>query len=340
MEILHAEVDRVRDEVASIHKKLDVLVNNSSKNTTARENHYTPAPGERPTLHGLPHPAQLRAAANVDGYVDRMYNQAQYAPPRSEGKKLYNDNGDNPMRKPYMYIVRETCQTNKQKLEVRCTLPPLEYINAMVALLRDPQAYDSRDLTHIMQHLQDLTHDVAEGAWPAVRRRSQHVWDMVEEGRIAWADYQEIQNLRLRMAYATGPAGNNTAAPATGIVEVICRQHNMKQGCRHRGHHTEGNIKFLHNCAFCDAEHRTCRHSVFDCGNTPHGVSTLSVRDTRGQQRQTGGANKMCSITSCPWHNPSPIRCQKTGIRRPAPSTRNRDGGAVSHSKHRHAHHV
>ena len=270
VDMLHAEVDRVRTEVAGINDKLDILVNRLVMHSTPPRTRTTQDLDDTIPYQALPPPRELRSAANRDGYVDQMLKHDCYAPPHNEGKNTKNDIRDcNNMPKPYMYIVRESCQTDKQKLEVRTTLPPLEYINAMVALIRDSRAYNKADFAHIMQHLQDVTQDAAEGAWPTVRRWSQRVWDLIEEGKLEWADYQSIYNLRLRMAINAGQTRNSTAdntQVGSATTEVICRQHNTRQGCRHRGHHTDANVKYLHNCAFCDAIHRTCAHSVFDCG--------------------------------------------------------------------------
>ena len=276
VDILESEVAQVRAEVAGINSKLDLLVNAALDRDRPVSHSTPPATTRRPGQQRftqiehseppqpLPPPHRLREQANHDGYVDAMLDRQTYAPPRNEGKPSYYDNG-NDMPKPYMYIDREACQTTKQKLDVRCTLAPLEYISAIIALLRDKRAYSPHDHGHIMSHLQDLTHDAAERPWPAVRKWSQQVWNQIERGDIRWSDYQLIQNLRVRMAITAGPASQEHGAAKQGLVEVVCRDHGKRSGCRHNGTHTEGNLCHLHVCAFCDCLSRTCQHGVFFC---------------------------------------------------------------------------
>ena len=184
-----------------------------------------------------------------------------------------------------MYISRESCQTVKQKLEVRCSLSALEYTNALVKLVMDLEAYAPTDQPHIMRHLRDVTSDAMERPWATVRKWSQAVFDGIEQGDLTWADYQEIQNLRFRIAH-TGPAMSSSKLQNTGPSnnEYLCRDFNSRSGCRHRGDHTDGSVKILHLCAFCDAVQKQCIHNVIACDRK----LTYSVNRQYRPQQQVG----------------------------------------------------
>ena len=161
-------------------------------------------------------------------------------------------------------------------------------------LIIDPKAATLVDRPHIMRHLRDVTHNAMERPWSAVRKWSQTVFDAVENGDFCWADRQEIQNERIRIAM-TGPQ-QATAKPGSQAgrrAEYLCREFNAKGGCRHRGDHMDGNVNVLHLCAFCDAVSRQCAHSVYACDRKlpfpsgrmqrPHQQFTLAGM---GMQRQ------------------------------------------------------
>ena len=131
---------------------------------------------------------------NRDGYVDRVTRQDSFNPPPVQGKPSDNDMlREVPFRKPYMYIDRESCQTDKQRLEARCELSTLEYTNALVKLIMDHRAYHPNDQSHILRRLRDVTHDAMERPWSAVRRWSQVIFYLIVRGDFAWYEHQEIQ---------------------------------------------------------------------------------------------------------------------------------------------------
>ena len=294
---LEADVADVRAEVAGINSKLDLLVN-AAMATERPTRHstpplYTQAANTYSDNHDrgheryeqVPPPARLRAAANHDEYVDRAMARDRFAPPPAEGKTVTShSDSERPFPKPYMYVNRDSSQTMKQRLEVRSTLAPLEYIAATLALLRDRRAYHPQDQDHIMRHLEDVTNDAAERPWTAVRKWSQSVWDQVENGDVSWPDYQLIQNARMRIAYAPGSSGvNNATTSQTGITEVVCREHGRRAGCKHTASHLEGNVRHLHVCAFCDCINRACGHGVYFCEKK---LQQRALQDRHTQQGQ------------------------------------------------------
>ena len=272
---LENDVTEVKNQVADINDKLDILVNAACVNprplhhSTPPRREIRPPKGPERLPQGwrdesLPPPRQLRREANYDGYVDTVCRADRFNPPRAQGKALTYDQSDS-MRKPYMYIVREECQTEKQKLDVRCNLTSLEYINALVKLLMDPRAYPTEDQPHILRHLRDVSQDAMERPWVGVRKWSQSVFDDIAGGEFAWSDYQLIQNARVRFAM-TAPSQSQAQAKHVGQAkEYLCREFNSRGGCRQRGDHHDGNVKVLHLCAFCDAVQRQCTHSVVAC---------------------------------------------------------------------------
>ena len=207
MEILESQVKHVQGEVSSIHSKLDRLVEATCQrpepvyHSTPPRRHSTTkttAPSRAAyhddTLGDMPPPKQLRRQQNHDGYVDAATRQDWFDPPQGHGKEDFDPPES---MKPYMYITQESCQTNKQKLDVRCELTALEYTNALVKLIMDHRASHPGDQMHMLRHLRDVTHDAMERPWPAVRRWSQAVFDAIERGEFIWADHQEIHNMRV-----------------------------------------------------------------------------------------------------------------------------------------------
>ena len=323
---LEGEVSTIRSDVAGINSKLDKLVEAATArpvpilHSTPPRRRHTPKeawnghedsyPHER-----LPPPRTLRRDQNLDGYVDDYSRRDRFAPPTVKGKQDIHDSyGD--MRKPYMYISRETCQTTKQKLEVRCKLGALEYINAMVKLSMDASAYDPRDLPHILRHLRDVTHDAMERPWGAVRKWSQSIFDAIERGDFCWADRQDIHNERVRIAM-TGPQQSMTSnKPGTGQgAEYLCRDFNSRSGCRHRGDHNEGSVKLLHVCAFCDAVSKQCVHSVVACDRK---LQFPSGRPQR-QQFQYSQQQPQQFRMGTDHYQPQPLYQSKNGPSAPRP---------------------
>ena len=293
MQQLEGELSTVWSEVRDINGKLDQLVEAATAHrhqpphTPPRRgavDRSTPKHVEYDTEERLPPPRALRRQQNWDGYVDSYSRRDQFDPPHHKGK--HDSESNSGIRKPYMYIVRESCQTEKQKLDVRCELTALEYINAMVKLAMDSSAYDPRDQPHILSHLRDVSHDAMERPWNAVRRWSQAIFDAVERGDFCWYDRQDIQNERIRIAM-TAPLSIANARKqgnaSSNYSEFICREYNTKAGCRHRGEHTEGSVKLLHICAFCDAVYKQCTHSVYSCDRK---IQYPSARLQRAQPHQ------------------------------------------------------
>ena len=330
--ILEGEVKEVREEVTDINNKLDFLVNAAMSNSKPKHQSTPPPPRlQREKLEDtipfdpLPPPAQLRRAANYDGYVDDHMRAEQLQVPTTQGKKYHmtERNGEAKIQKPYMYIQREACQTEKHKLDVRTSLGALEYIHVSIRLVRDNRAYDPADYPHIMRHIQDLSHDAMERAWPAVRRWSQFIWDMVEIGELVWSDYQAIQNERIRIAM-TAPGGGNPAthqAQVTGsnkAKEYLCRDFKAKAGCRHRSHHMDDNVRVLHYCAFCDCVGKACPHSVFACNNKrtqPQFNRQQEMHNMFGNQQQGWGVHP----TPLYNYNQGPPQFSKNGYQAPRP---------------------
>ena len=275
------QVREVKRDVEGINDKIDMLINATARNSKpvlqstpprrrqAAQRFEPESTRLDDTINDepLPPPTRLRKTQNHDGYVDRILDSDKFITPRVKGKREIHDDmfTERDMPKPYMYIQREECQTPKQKLDIRCTIAPLEYINATIALIRDRRAYDPQDLSGILRHLQDVTHDAMERSWPLVRKWSQHIWDQVEKGYITWADHQAIQNDRVMIMTAPNAPRANTEKAEGGAREYICREYQTRNGCRHRGSHMEGNIRLLHLCAFCDSLSRQCNHSVIAC---------------------------------------------------------------------------
>ena len=275
--MLEKEVSDVKGQIKGMNNKLDMLLDvaigkpdPAFHSTPPRQKVHSQwdITMEETTQAHLPPPRELRRAANHDGYVDRMAQRDRFQTTYTRGKHDTNidRHAERPYPKPYLYIDRETCQTEKQKLEVRCTLAPMEYVNATLALIKDTQAYDPADLLGIVDHLQDVTHDVMQRPWPAVRRWSQFIWDGVEKGTFRWNDYQIIQNHRVCIALtAVGAAGTGNNNTQVTQREYVCRDFQTRAGCRHRTSHMDGDIKLLHVCAFCDCVARTCYHSALAC---------------------------------------------------------------------------
>ena len=133
-----------------------------------------------------------------------------------------------------MFVRREGAQTIKQKLDIRTSLSPMEYIHASLALVNDQRAYVQRDRDHILRHIQDVTHDCMERPWDVVRKWSQRVWDAVERKEFSWGDHQLIQNLRVSIAITGCSKSASTTTYSADSKptksEVICRLFNSRGG--------------------------------------------------------------------------------------------------------------
>ena len=272
---LEQEIWAVRSRVDSMDAKLDLLIAAAHPNPVMYSS--TPHKRTRPVAEDLdaeapPPPRRLRQEVNKGGYVDTLMQQENFRPGHVEGKTQLAPDifTETLLAKPYMYVNREGCATLKQKLEVRTSLSPMVYVNATIRLVNDSRACAAGEREHILRHLQDVTHDVMVRPWENVRRWSQYVWDAVERREIAWDDTQSIHNHRMTIAL-TGPGRTGTSGSAesrTNRQKAICRPFNARGGCRHRSHHDEGQVRFLHICAFCDSVGRHCPgHNVLGCNN-------------------------------------------------------------------------
>ena len=296
---LESDVAHVKSQVDSMDAKLDLLINSVAFRPAAQStppahrgpSHGQSAPtplmprldrqtpgGEDTQDYRLPHPRELRATQNQKGYVDEMIRKEKFNQPPTEGKTHLSTDvfSEHSMPKPYMYLSREGCHTIKQKLEIRSNISMLEYVNASLALIMDHRAFRPEDREHILAHIQDVTHDAMERPWGETHRWSQHVWDQVEKGNLKWNDHQLIQNQRFRMALSNGNRGNvGGEAKGNSRRECICRAFNTRAGCRHRAHHEEGQVRFMHLCAYCDSVGRQCTgHNIVDCDNKLRGSSS------------------------------------------------------------------
>ena len=286
---LEADVAHVKSKIGDVDAKLDILLSATNFRPVKASTPpglptprtpwtHTPAPGLRDptptqTEYALPHPRILRHQQNREGYVDEMIRRERFVQPQVDGKARISSNiyAENEMPKPYMYISREGIQTLKQKLDIRASLSMPEYVNASIALLMDKRAYHPGDADHVLAHIQDVTHDVLLRPWEGIRRWSQHVWDEVEKGNITWDQHQIIHNQRVMMAIT---ANRQSAGPETrSRRECICRAFNSRPGCKHRTHHDDGQLRFMHLCSFCDSDGRQCTgHNVVACESKLRGA--------------------------------------------------------------------
>ena len=282
---IEGNVREVQSQVGKMSDKLDLLVtamyesqplSHSTPPRTAATpaNAYSPGPAQNRRDDTILPPRRIRDAQNYDGYVDRYVDREHFTFDQQQGKL---NHADSETIKPYMYIEREECQTQKQRLDARCTMSPLEYIHAVLTLLMDPASHHIRDHSHIMSHLSDVTHDAMERDWPAVRRWSQYVWDSVEKGRFTWDNTQRIQNERIRIAMTGGGSTtnqggrgktqhSNNRGGSSGLKDIVCREFNTVRGCSHRFSHDDGVVRYNHLCAYCDSVNRHCPgHNIVGC---------------------------------------------------------------------------
>ena len=327
---LEREMGVVRGKVDNMDSKLDILIAAATPAIPAS----TPRPRQSADTSfredSLPAPQRLRRDLNRTGYVDRILQEEKFRVPHVEGKvHLASDVFiDSLLPKPYMYVTRENVHTLKQKLDVRSTLAPMEYVHAALALVNDRKAYNPGDREGILKHIQDVAHDAMERPWEDVRKWSQCVWDMVEKGSITWSEDQLIYNQRVNIAMTGGgglKAGNHNSDTRASKSEVVCRQFNVRTGCRHKSHHEENGVRHLHICAFCDSLSRHCPgHNVIGCNSsfsspephaplTCHTTSTHSLKHHNAHRTHSSGAR--CKIPRCTRNNIS--RVQNTDSRRP-----------------------
>lgn len=253
----------------------------------------------------LPAPATLVAEQNKEGALDLLMSRQNFKPSANAGKRVsYGESG---MPKPYMFLEREGLQTNRQRLDLRCAMTSDEYIYCVLALLHEKDSCQHEDRDDILAHLFAVVTDILNRPWPAVRRWTQYVWDSVERGRCKWSDYRFIQDARVRLSYMTGPApvgggssiGVRGGASATGneCKSVVCPDYNAPQGCMFSSSHDDGNIRYTHACAHCNALGRRSAHSFQRCrtrldaqmggGSYPQNQSTSDSRQWNHQPSRT-----------------------------------------------------
>lgn len=219
----------------------------------------------------IPQPAELRWIENRDGAVDRLAAREDYRPSSSYGKT--RDTHETGIMKPYMYVDKEGCETARQKLDLRHTLSPLEYINASLLLWSDPSAYDPEDSQAIMDHITEVSTDALVRPWTSVRRWSNFIWDSVDKGRCVWSDTAFIRDARIRISYTNGaPSTSSNGAHVWGgsgsqndMTQVICRDFNNISGCKFSSSHDAGGLRHVHSCAYCDSVGRRSSHSIQNC---------------------------------------------------------------------------
>ena len=279
LDLVENDMAEVKAKVDNMDAKLDLLLNSavfskpaaaSTPPRTTRTAHEAQR-GPLDLDHSvLPPPRVLRSRENEGGYIDDMLKKERFAQPHHEGKAnlAFDIFSDKVMPKPYMYAIREGAHTLKQKLDIRPTLSFAEYVNASIALIRDNRAFNPGDREHILEHIQDVTQDALERPWEGTRKWSQHIRDEVEKGRLAWTDHQSIHNKRCMMAIlgSQRPSATGESVKGNSRRECICRAFNSRGGCRQRSHHDEGQVRFMHLCAYCDSVGRQCTgHNVIEC---------------------------------------------------------------------------
>lgn len=301
-----ARVERVEGRMDGMDAKLDFIVSalgkdNSSKQpvnnisvsqsparsvqvmdgrtpsiSQATPRNYGPQHDSAPVLDPLcplPAPAVLVAEQNAEGGLDRMMSRQNFKPSENKGKRVsYGESG---MPKPYMFLEREGLQTNRQKLDVRCSITSEEYMYCVLALLHEKDSSQPDDREHILAHVFAVATDILTRPWPAVRRWTQSVWDSVEKGRCRWNDYRFIQDERVRLSYMSAPPmagpGSSTgprsgpSAPGSEVKIVVCPDFNSPHGCSFSSSHDDGKIRYAHACAHCNALGRRSAHSFQRC---------------------------------------------------------------------------
>lgn len=276
-------------------------------NSQAQNGLAVGTPSAQENNHNYNIPQGLSRQMAMEDFIQREMERDQFEYPQSGRYAYTNDfNSARVLAKPYMYMYRDGLFTIKQKLDARQSMTALEYIDAMLALMADPKAYDRAFLHDMSHHLRKVTRDALERPWPAVRRWTHFVWDSIESGAFTWADRAAIQDERVRICL-TGTASVNTASSnqnsstrrAAGAQDAICRAYNSRSGCSYRENHMEGYIYNLHICTYCDSLGKACVHSVRECerrlnhtrndnGSYPQNRNRGSYGN--GQQHQYGGA--------------------------------------------------
>lgn len=279
------------------HKNTSATDRDSDGASSAAQNDKSPQSRQTQTSASNTHHV-VDAQLSLDEFVHRESQRDRFEASHNGRNNFSSDAFLNRIiAKPYMYLSRDGISSVKQKLDARQTVTPLEYVDATLALLSDPRAFDVNDYVDIMFHLRKVTRDSLERPWPSVRRWTQYVWDAVEAGEFTWADREQIQEERVRLCLTNpGSVSSITSKQATKTeTEVICRAFNTRIGCKFQESHGDHHITQLHCCSYCDSVGRQCFHSVRECerrlahtrnDNSPHGqYQQRNRRQNYGQQQ-------------------------------------------------------
>lgn len=288
----------------------------------------TPAPPVLAPLCPLPPPAALVAEQNKEGALDAVMSRQNFKQSENSGKTVsYGESG---MPKPYMFLEREGLQTNRQKLDLRCSMTSDEYMYCALALLHEKDSCQPEDRDHILEHVFAVATDILTRPWPAVRRWTNYVWDSVEKGRCKWDDFRFIQDARVRLSYMTGPApigGGSSigtrggpSAPGTECKSVVCPDFNSPHGCAFSSSHDDGKIRYTHACAHCNALGRRSAHSFQRCR------TRLDAQAYNG----ASNAHMQASADTRQWNQPLPR--QQAAQAQPF-NYGNRNGNAYGHGQ-------
>ena len=291
--IMRSDLQGVKASMEGVNLQLAILVSAAQKDATDN----TPKIEENPTKattkstqppHGTlainntahnkrtPTPGDLRKAAATTGFVDFHLKKEEMSHVKSDGKNPFICDifTEKLIGKPYMFIAREGVRTLKEKMEVRSSMKSGEYINALIALLQSPAAYESENHAHMNKHLHEVSTDSLSRPWKNVLAWSQHVFDEVEKKNVQWHEYQLIQNARFRLCFAATDTqfapqvfSQHNSYAAGGKMLVSCPDFNQAKGCKHKGDHDITGVKFLHVCAFCMAKGKQLPHNIIACNN-------------------------------------------------------------------------
>lgn len=323
--IMRSDIEGVKDTMDTVTSQLAILVSATTEKpppssnqapdsqqgthvavapTHVNKNSHvnTPTEGQRELM---PPPAALRQQANENGFIDLHIKKEEMSHPRSDGKSPFINDifTEKLIGKPYMFLEREGVRTLKEKLDARGTMSGKEYINALIALTKYKPAFDAEDGPHIVTHLHEVSTDDMSRTWKQVLAWSQKVFDQVEKKQLFWHQYQEIQNLRFRLCYAsedssdarprlTSNIGHSVTSNSGQSVVVTCPEFNQAKGCYQKSHHNIGAVKLIHACAFCFGEGKQLPHTISACNNKMF-KSTHTHQPSNGQPNRgaVSGAN-------------------------------------------------
>ena len=227
-------------------------------------------------------------------YVRAHMERERLEIPPQEGKGLAGDIFVQKLiPKPHMFIDKLEGKTLRQKQDYREAMTLPEYLNGYVSMLCDPRARSELEFMDQIAHLRDVTEDAITCTWPSVRRWSCLIFDLVEKGRISWADSQLIQNYRMRNTVRGHTAGAHQlvdSPDAQHTKEVPCPEFNLGT-CTVGGlrkHHNIGAIRLAHLCSYCLALDgtRADTHGTVSCRKKQRHAAIIagSAANQHGQQ--------------------------------------------------------